>query len=73
MAKKEYIETRSSLNKSIDSLENRINVLENTTFSKDVMKNEMERVMLDFLIYEDDLDKGKTSLSQIKDKIEEND
>ena len=33
----------------------------------------MEKVMLEYLIYEDDLDKGKTSLSHIKNKIEEND
>ena len=33
----------------------------------------MEKVMLNYLIYEDDLDKGKTSLSQIKNKLEEND
>ena len=39
---------------------------------KDV-KDEMERTMLDFLIYEDELDKKRITISQIKDKIEAND
>ena len=39
---------------------------------KDV-KDEMERTMLDFLIYEDELDKKKITISQIKEKIEAND
>ena len=30
-----------------------------------------DEAMLNFLIYEDDLDKGKISLSEIKDKLEE--
>jgi hypothetical protein len=30
----------------------------------------IEKVMFDFLIYEDDLDKGKTNLTDIKTKIE---
>ena len=30
----------------------------------------VQGVMLDFLIFEDDLDKGKTSLTNIKSKIE---
>jgi hypothetical protein len=29
--------------------------------------------MFNYLIYEDDVDKGKTSLSEIKNKIESND
>jgi len=65
--------TKIELVQKIDSLENRLQKVENKTFSNKEMKDEMERVMLDFLIYEDDLDKGKTSLSTIKDKIEAND
>ena len=41
--------------------------------TKEEMKKEMRQVMFEFLIYEDDLDNGKTSLSKIKDKIESND
>lgn len=58
---------------SVDSLKQEINILKNQLFTQDDLKNEMERVMLTFLIYEDDLDKGKASLSQIKNKIESND
>jgi hypothetical protein len=61
-------ETRD-LGKKIDSLELRIQ--ENAT-SKQV-RDEMERTMFNYLIYEDDLDKGKSSLSDIKNKIESND
>ena len=62
-----------SIEMHVDSLEQKIVKLEETTFNKKELKDEMERVMLDFLIYEDDLDKGRTSLSTIKDKIESND
>ena len=33
-------------------------------------KDIIENVMFDFLIYEDDLDKGKTNLTDVKTKIE---
>jgi arsenate reductase-like glutaredoxin family protein len=33
-------------------------------------KDIIEKVMFDFLIYEDDLDKGKTNLTDVKSKIE---
>ena len=58
---------------AIDSLNSEINSLKEKTFTKKELKDEMERVMLNYLIYEDDLDRGKTSLSQIKNKIESND
>ena len=58
---------------SIDSLTNEIIMLKANCINEKQAHNIMEKVMLDFLIYEDDLDKGKTSLSQIKNKIEEND
>lgn len=60
-------------NHKIDSLSSELSNLKNSTADSDEVKNQMEKVMLDFLIYEDDLDKGKTSLSKIKDKIESND
>jgi len=34
------------------------------------MKHEMRQVMFEFLIFEDDFDKGKASLSDIQNKIE---
>lgn len=58
---------------SIDSLKNELNLLKDQTFNRKELRDEMELVMLNYLIYEDDLDKGKISLSQIKDKIESND
>jgi len=70
----------SKTNKNIDGLENkidslnfRLNQLEKSSLTDKKGRDMMEKVMLDFLIYEDDLDKGKTSLSQIKNKIESND
>lgn len=66
----------NSVNKKITSLELKIDSLQkqidNTSTSKEV-RDEMEKVMLDYLIYEDDLDKGKASISSIKNKIESND
>lgn len=70
----ELLESKTSeLTTRVDSLSAEIKSLKDKSASSDDIKNEMERVMLDFLIYEDDLDKGKTSLSKIKDKIESND
>ena len=63
------IENNDGLVSRVDSLANE---LANTATKKEV-KDMMEKTMLDFLIYEDDLDKGKISLSQVKDKIEAND
>lgn len=61
------------MHSEIDSLSSEISKIRNQSITRKDLKDEMERVMLDFLIYEDDLDRGKTSLSQIKNKIEEND
>lgn len=47
--------------------------IKNRVPTKKEVRDEMERVMLDFLIYEDELDKKKITISQIKDKIESND
>ena len=57
----------------IDSLQGVIISLEDKVLDSKETEDIMERVMLGFLIYEDDLDRGKTSLSQIKNKIESND
>lgn len=66
---KEYEKSTSRLEKKVDSL----SALSSKTANEQEVRDQMEKVMLDFLIYEDDLDKGKTSLSQVKDKIESND
>ena len=62
-------EDTQALEKRIISLEKRVD--ENAT-TKEV-RDEMELTMFNYLIYEDDLDKGKSSLSDIKNKIESND
>lgn len=41
-----------------------------TPLTEKQTKDIVQSVMLDFLIFEDDLDKGKTSLTDIKSKIE---
>lgn len=62
-------EDTKALEKRLTALEKRVD--ENAT-SKEV-RDEMEITMFNYLIYEDDLDKGKSSLSDIKNKIESND
>lgn len=66
---KKYDKNYESLAAKVDSLQTK---LDKTATSKQV-RDEVERAMFDFLIYEDDLDKGKTNLSSIKNKIESND
>ena len=65
--------SKEELVHTVDSLKVEITKLKEKTFTKKELQDEMEKVMLNFLIYEDDLDRGKISLSGIKDKIEEND
>lgn len=66
---KKYSKNTLILSNKIDSLNA---IILNFATEKQV-RDQMEKTMLDFLIYEDDLDKGKTSLSEIKNKIEKND
>lgn len=61
------------LDSKIDSLSNVIKEHDGNAADSKEIRDALELVMLDYLIYEDDLDKGKTSLSKIKDKIESND
>jgi len=61
--KKQNIELKAT----VDSLSAVVNSLPT---DKDV-RYQMEQIMYKYLIYEDDLDKGKTSLSDIKNKIDE--
>ena len=60
--------------KKIEVLETKVDSLIKVVDSKPSAKEvqyEMEQTMYKYLIYEDDLDKGKTSLSEIKNKIDE--
>lgn len=66
---KDYSGRTSVLEKKVDSL---IVISSNTADRKEI-RDEMEITMFNYLIYEDDLDKGKSSLSDIKNKIEGND
>lgn len=64
------LETKTvELNQTVDSL--------NTELAKRPtligVRDEMEKVMLDYIIYENELDDKKITISQIKDKIEAND
>ena len=55
------------MEKSIKSINNRADSLVIPT--KEDIRNELNETMFNFLIYEDDFDKGKASLSDIKSKI----
>ena len=61
--KKQNIEFQSK----IDSL----TIVINSKPSTEEVEHTMEQVMYKYLIYEDDLDKGKISLSAIKNLIDE--
>lgn len=63
---KQYAEESAKTQSTLDSLRK-------TVATKKQVRDEMERTMFNYLIYEDDLDKGKSSLSDIKNKIEQND
>lgn len=66
---KKYTENTARLEKKIDSLQSTVSKMA----SAKQVRDEMELTMFNYLIYEDDVDKGKTSLSEIKNKIESND
>jgi hypothetical protein len=55
------------IEKSVKSINNKVDSLVIPT--KEDIRNEMNETMFNFLIYEDDFDKGKASLSDIKSKI----
>lgn len=64
-----YNEQTFILNEKLDSLSK----IALSKASKNEIREQMELVMFDYLIYEHDLDKGKISLSDIKKKIKSND
>lgn len=51
----------------------KISSLLDSSVTKKEMKQEMRQVMFEFLIFEDDFDKGKASLSDIQNKIQPGD
>jgi hypothetical protein len=62
------------VNRDIDRMEKSIKSINSKADSliipsKEEIRKEMNETMFNFLIYEDDFDKGKASLSDIKSKI----
>jgi len=55
------------IEKSVKSINSKVDSLVIPT--KEDVRKEMNETMFNFLIYEDDFDKGKASLSDIKSKI----
>lgn len=64
--RKDYSETTSN----IDSIYSEIKGMELITEGE--IRENMNKVMFEYLIYEEDLDKGKISLSEIRSKIDSN-
>ncbi len=58
------------IDKEIKSIDGSIDTLQKNCVTQNQMEKTMNTAMFNFLIYEDDFDKGKTSLSEIKSKIE---
>jgi hypothetical protein len=44
--------------------------IKNETATREEIRLEMNKALFDFLIYETDLDNGKSSLSEIRSKID---
>jgi len=60
----------SRIDKEIKKITQSTDSIQGTLVTKEQMDNALKQNMFNFLIYEDDFDKGKTSLSDIKSKIE---
>lgn len=61
------------VNGDVDRIEKNVKLIQqkvDSIPSGNKIKQQMNEVMFDFLIYEDDFDKKKTSLSDIKQKIQ---
>lgn len=61
----------SRIDKSIKTINGSVDSIQSFCVTKTEMEKAMKQNMFNFLIYEDDFDKGKTSLSEIKSKIEQ--
>ena len=65
------------MNRSTEKVEKKLKEIETTIGTKSTLTIEdidekLERRLFDFLIYEDDIDKKKITLGQIKMKLDEN-
>ena len=58
------------IDKEIKKITQSTDSIQESLITKDQMDNALKQNMFNFLIYEDDFDKGKNSLSDIKSKIE---
>lgn len=61
----------SRMDKQIKFINGSVDSLQNSCVTREDMEKSMKQNMFNFLIYEDDFDKGKTSLSEIKSKMEQ--
>jgi len=57
------------MEKNVKAINANVDSLQNSAISGEEVEKKMNKVMFDFLIYEADFDKGKSSLSDIKSKI----
>lgn len=62
----------SRIDKEIKKITQSTDSIQGELITRSEMNNALKQNMFNFLIYEDDFDKGKTSLSDIKSKIESN-
>ena len=62
-----------TLQSKVDSLTKEIKDLEKSQVTSSEYQKISERTMYQFLIYEEDIDKGKISLSEVQLKLKEND
>jgi len=60
----------SRIDREIKKITQSTDSIQGSLVTKEQMDNALKQNMFNFLIYEDDFDKGKTSLSDIKSKIE---
>ena len=58
------------IDKNFRNLSSSVDSLQRMSVTKLDMEKSMNQTMFNFLIYEDDFDKGKSSLSDIKSKID---
>jgi hypothetical protein len=61
----------SRIDKQIKFINGSVDSLQNSCVTREDIEKSMKQNMFNFLIYEDDFDKGKTSLSEIKSKMEQ--
>jgi hypothetical protein len=59
------------IEKGIKTLNISVDSLQKISVTKSDLEKSMNQTMFNFLIYEDDFDKGKSSLSDIKSKIDQ--